>query len=203
MPRKRRTQGIYRQPTKKEIKKILFTGLGLDELFDEHEIEDLMAAARRRIIGEFHYATEAAPRYKLGSGARPFRRTENYIWGLGCRPSDLATYVVRNMRRQFIKASQLPADIAELHPHFIDTVIWRVQYDIVLEVILTMRNREVWYDEGIGIWQICQSSVDEYLEYKRVARQLVKLDDRSYHGRVRSQSKARGVPEGVSVSFAG
>lgn len=203
MPGKRKTR-TYREPTQREVTKILFGKITLNELFDEQEIEDLMAAARRRIIGEFYYATEKNPRYRPGSGGRPLRRTDNYIWGVGCKPGELAKYVVIHMRRPFIKPSQLPSEMGELHPGLVEKLIRRVQQEIVLEVILTIRNREVWYDEGVGIWQACQSSIDDFLEYKQAARRLgdVKVDDRSYHGRVRAQSKARGVPEGVSVSFA-
>lgn len=199
---KTRTHRIYRPPTRKERAKILYLGYELTELFEKHEIEDFCAAAKRRVIGEFFYATEKNPRYKFGSARNPKRRTDNYIWGLGAKPSDLARYVSQHMHHPFIQSHQLPSELMELHPKLIETIIARAQYDVLMVVIQLQNKREIWYDDGIGIWQACQSSVDEFLEYKRAARALVKVDDRSYHGRVRSHSKNRGIPEGVSISLA-
>lgn len=215
MPKTRRSR-TYRTPTREEQTKILFIGYELAELFDEQEIEDFAAAARRRIIGEFHYATERNPRYQPGSDKRPLRRTDNYIWGLRDKPSELARYVREHMHRPFISPSQLPSELTELSPKMIEMVIARAQHDVLLLVIQVMHNREIWYDEGIGIWQACQSSIDEFLAYKSAAKAVrvnpdkttarsshrTKADMRTYHGRVRSQSKRRGVPEGVSVSLA-
>jgi hypothetical protein len=201
VPKTRRTRN-YRTPTRKEQSKILHIGYQLGELFDDKEVADLMAAARQRVIGEFHYATEKNPRYRPGSDRRPRRRTDNYIWGVGCRPSQLALYVQRNMHRPFIRPNQLPVELTELSPKMVEMVIARAHLDVLTMVIQKMHNHDVWYDEGVGIWQACQSIVDEFLEYKRMANDLVKVDHREYHGRVRSQSKHRGVPEGVSISFA-
>lgn len=199
MPKTRRIRA-YRQATREEQSKIFFTGHKLTELFDEKEIEDFAAAAKRRIIGEFHYATEKNPRYKMGSDRRPKRRTDNYIWGISNRPSELARYVNQHMHRPFIRPSQLPVELTELNPKLAEMIVQRAQFDVLLMVVQLLRNREIWYDEGVGIWQACQSSVDEFLEYKCAIKAL-KVDDRSFHGRVRSQSNNRGVPAGVSVSF--
>ena len=156
-----------------------------------------MAAARRRIIGEFYYATEKNPRYRLvsGSAASAYRQLH-----LGRDVSGRAGWHVVIHATSFHQAEPASSEMGELHPGLVEKLIRRVQQEIVLEVILTIRNREVWYDEGVGIWQACQSSIDDFLEYCESRRRLgdVKVDDRSYHGRVRAQSKARGVPEGVS-----
>jgi hypothetical protein len=197
----RRTR-TYRTPTREEHSKIYRLGFDLADLFDEDEIEDLTAAAKRRLVGEFHYATEKNPRYKLGSDRRTQRRTDNYILGLRNKPSDLARYVRQNMHRPFIRPSQLPSDLAELPPKMIDMIIQGAQQDILELVIQVMRNREIWYDEAVGIWQACQSVVDEFLEYKRASRALSKVDHREYHGRNRQQSVRRSIPAGVSVGFA-
>lgn len=192
----------YRQPTREE-KEQAFSGLELDDLFDEDEIADLMGAAKRRIVREFICAVEKNPRFRPGSGRRPYQRTDNYIWGLPDKPSELARYVQRNMKRQFISPDQLPAELRELHPRFVEMILIQTQYNVLLAMTNWMRRREIWYDDGVGIWQVCQSAVDEFKDYRRAARSvMVKLDDRSYHGRVRSQSKARGIPEGVSVGVA-
>lgn len=198
VPKNRRIM-TYRLPTREENER-RFTGFELDDLFDEEEIIDIMAAAKRRIVREFVCAVEKNPRFRPGSGRRPYQRTDNYIWGLPNKPSELARYVQRNMKRQFISPDQLPAELRELHPSFLDKILVQTQYNVLLAMVNWMRQREIWYDEGVGIWQVCQTAVDEFKYYRRAARSaMVKFDDRSYHGRVRSQSKARGIPEGVSV----
>lgn len=201
MPSKR-SASKYRSPTSKEASKILYTGYQLHELYFPDEIEDFMAAAKRRIMNAFHAATEPNPRYKWGSDRRPYRRTDNYIIGVGGKPSDLVRHVQESMR-PFINTGQLPEKLQSLSPQLTDKIIARAQRDVLLLVAQLMRHHEVWYDEATGLWQICQSSMDEFHAYRRKARSVsTKLDDRSYHGRVRSQSKARGIPEGVSVGFA-
>jgi hypothetical protein len=198
VPRCRKAK-TYRPPTREENRRA-FTGFELDELFDEDEIEDLMAAAKRRVVREFNRAVEPNPRFKPGSDRRKTRRTDNYIWGLPNKPSELAHYVQRNMKRSFLSAEQLPQELTELHPKFVEMILVQTQYNVLLAMINWMRRREIWYDEGVGIWQICQSAVDEFLTYRRAARAAIpKFDERSYHGRVRSQSERRGIPEGTSV----
>ncbi len=117
------------------------------------------------------------------------------------KPSDLVRYVALEMRA-FIATHQLPDRLHGLSPRLLDKVIARAQHDVLILVVQLMRHHEIWYDEATGVWQICQSTMDEFLVYRKAARRT-KVDDRSFHGRVRSQSKARGIPEGVSVSFAG
>ena len=199
MSKTRSTRG-RRSPTEEETSKILFTGYELQELFYPEEIEDFMDAARRRVIRKFHSATEPNPRYKWGSDRRPTRRTDNYIIGVSGKLSDLAQYVQSEMRH-FIAPSQLPGNLHDLSPKLLEKVIGRAQHDVLLLVIQLMRHHEIWYDEATGAWHVCQSSMDEFLVYRKAAR-TNKVDDRSYHGRVRSQSKARGIPEGVSVGLA-
>jgi hypothetical protein len=181
VPRCRKAK-TYRPPTREENRRA-FTGFELDELFDEDEIEDLMAAAKRRVVREFNRAVEPNPRFKPGSDRRKTRRTDNYIWGLPNKPSELAHYVQRNMKRSFLSAEQLPQELTELHPKFVEMILAQTQYNVLL-----------------AMWQICQSAIDEFLTYRRAARAAIpKFDERSYHGRVRSQSERRGIPEGTSV----
>jgi hypothetical protein len=204
VPKSRSTRA-YRQPSREEESKILFLGFQLGELFEEKEIEDFMAAAKRRIVGEFHYAMETNPRFRPGSDRRPKRRTDNYIVGLGCKPSELARYVNQTMHRPFVKANQLPSEFQDLRPKLVETLLLNAQYEALLMTIQVMhgQTREIWYDEAVGIWQIIQSSVDEWVEYQRVARSArVKADMRPFHGRVRSQSRRSGTPAGTSVSLA-
>jgi len=200
--RKSQRDSIYRQPSREVYNKILFTGFKLNELFDPEEIADFAAAARRRIIGEFFYAKEKNPRYKPGSDRSPQQRTDNYIWGLKNKLSDLASFVNQRKHRRFIQPFQLAEEFNDYNPNLVDKVIHRAEFDILVMVAETMRSRgEIWYDEGVGIWQIAQSSVDEWTEYKRRAKSLFKVDDRNFHGRVRAQSKSRGIPAGTSIGL--
>ena len=195
----RRRTKKYREPEKGQDKKTFFTGYSLGELFDEEELLTFMDAARRGVIGEFHYATEPNPRYRAKPEGRSTRRTDNYIIGVPAKLSELARYVARSMHRSFITEKDLPDDLQGLRPKMIETVIWQAQFDLILLVLQTMRNREVWYDEGTGVWQICQSSMNEWCEYRKTARSL-KVDDRAGHGRPR---RDRGqIPEGASISLA-
>lgn len=187
----------YRDPDRKETVKIKYMGYPLEDLFTDDEVADLIAIARRRVAGEFFHASE-----KDRHGRKI--RTDNYIIGIGGRLSNLARYVVMETHRPIVRKEVLPADIRSLSPRHIDRIIVKANYDVTLMALQLMRNHEVWYDEALGIWQICQSSVDDFLEERKTARRKpsVKQDDRSFHGRVRSQSKRRGAPPGVSVSHA-
>jgi len=196
---KMRSSRSRRSPTNEEASKILYSGYELKELFFPEEIEDFMDAAKRRIIRKFFNATEPDPRYKWGSDRRPTRRTDNYIIGVSAKLSALAHHVQSDMR-PFIEPSQLPGRLHDLSPKLLEKVIARAQHDVLLLVVQLMRHHEIWYDEATGTWQVCQSTMDEFLVYRNTARRN-KVDDRSFHGRVRSQSKARGIPEGVSISF--
>lgn len=208
MPKLRRgREDRYRTPTRKEQNQLFFGEIELDELFpDEDVLKKVLKAARLRAIGEFFYATEKNPRYRPGSDRRPFQRTDNYIWGVSNKLSDLARYVRTNMHRQFIWADMLPAEVNELKPHFVAVIIQRAQHEALMQVLVEMRHHEIWYDEGVGIWQVCQSSMDDFHADRKEAKSqpalAVKADMRPFHGRVRSQSRNRGIPAGVSVSFA-
>jgi hypothetical protein len=195
----------YRTPTTKEQNQIFFIGHELEELFPDEEImKDILKAARLRAIGEFFYATEKNPRYKPGSDRRAEQRTDNYIWSASSKLKDLAKYVRTNMHRPFITVDQLPPELAELRTHLVDVIIQRAQHDALMQVLVEMRHHEIWYDEGVGIWQVCQTSMDDFHADRKEAKAKVpiKADMRPFHGRVRSQSKNRGIPAGVSVSFA-
>lgn len=198
-----RRNRTYRTPTREEQSKIFFIGYELDELFfDEEQFMNILDAARRRVIGEFYYATEKNPRYKPGSDRRPYQRTDNYIWGVPSKLKDLAKYVRTRMHQPFITADQLPQELLDLNPKLVDAIIERAQHDVLMLVLEVMRHHEIWYDEAVGIWQICQSSVDYFRLYRKVAKTTVKVDSREFHGRVRSQSRNRCIPAGTSVSIA-
>lgn len=211
-----RRPGKFRQPSSRETNRIWHLGIPLGDLFDKHELEDLMEAAKRRIVAEFVYAMEVNPRFKPGSDRRPMRRTDNYIIGLGRKQSELAEYVLKSMHRPFIRPNQLPSRFSDLHPIHIERIVFQAQYDVLLLVVQTMNNYEVWYDEGIGIWQVCQNSVDELNRYRRAAKEAlgtsegakqprshrVKNDFRPFHGRDRGQAKRSGTPPGTSISLA-
>jgi uncharacterized Fe-S radical SAM superfamily protein PflX len=190
---RRRAPRNYRSASKTELTKIFFTSYPLEELFDEEDLEDLLVVTKRRIIAEFFFATD---RYR-----GRYISTDNYIIGVDGRLSDLASYVTRKMRRHIVRPWDLPGHIQELSPKIIDRIIARTEYELILNVLQDIRHHEIWYDEARGIWQASQTSLDEYLETKRIARNI-KRDDRSYHGRVRSQSKARGIPAGTSIGTA-
>ena len=205
MARPRRVK-LYPDLTRERYSKIVHIGYELSELFNEEELEDIVSDARLAIAGEFYFATERNPRYKPGNGQRKERSTDNYIVGVGGRPSDLARHVAGRTRRRIISARSLPSDVVtDLAPTFVDIILQRVMYDATLLAINVMNDeREVWYDESTGIWSIMQSTVDGFVaerKFRRAVRQTLKHDDRSYHGRVRSQSKRRGIPEGVSIGY--
>lgn len=189
----------YREPDKRQYTKIIFTGCSLNELFSEEELRTFKDAARNRIIGEFHYATEPNPRYRAKPGGRSTHRTDNYIIGVSAKLGDLARYIAKSMHRSFINKTDLPNAFQGLHPKLIERVIQEAQFDTIILVLQEMRNREIWYEEGSGTWHICQSSMDKWSGYSNIARSL-KRDDRSWHGR---PARDRGrMPEGVSVSLA-
>lgn len=206
MRNRRRTSKHYRQPEDEELTKIFFLRYELEELFTEEEIVDFMSVARQSISGEFFFAVERNPRYKRGSNKRPFRGTENYIIGVGGRPSDLARYVTEKTHRQIVSTKCLPCHLTMLKPKLVERIVYAARYDIVLRTInAMMKNGEIRYDEGLGTWNVNQSNIDDFLDdraFRKAIKRSLKVDDRNYHGAVRSQSKRRGRPEGVSVSFA-
>ena len=182
-------------------KKLLYGKVNLGEHFNEDKIGDLLVLARQRVLGEFHFAREPRPGYRPGYGKSPLRKTDNYICGVAGRISDLASYVVNNTRRPFILPGDIPDVIGLLRPALIATVIDRLQFEVLSLALQQMRHREVWYDESTGVWQVCQSSMDDYYEYHRLAVVATrKLDDRSWHGRP-SRDRSR-IPAGTSVGLS-
>lgn len=193
----------YREPTREEQKR-LFTGFELTELFSEREIDDFVSVARHSIAGEFFFAHEENPRYQPNKRMQRFRRTDNYIIGIGGRQSELARFVTKNTHRQIISRRHLPCSLNELPPRLVEAVVNKVCYTIVLTTVNAMRHSgEIWYDEALGIWGIRQSTVDGFVTdraSRQETRRALKYDDRSYHGR---PGRDRGsIPEGVSISFA-
>ena len=181
----------YRKTTPREEAKIYNRGYTLDELFYSEELLDLIAVARFRITGEFFYATD----YARGR----MRGTDNYIVGVGHRLKDLAQYVNRSTRG-FIKKEDHPDYLQDLKPDLIERITVRAQFDVVLMALQAMRDREIWYNEGLGIWEVAQSSVDEYLRCEDSVKR-VKFDRRKLHGRPRNQCKQRGlIPTSIGTS---
>ena len=199
--------------TSKVHRSIHQLGMPVGELFDDDQLADLMAAARRRIIAAFHHATE------MHRGRR--KGTDNYVRGVEPKMSELAYYVQRQMKHPFISEAQLPASVDRLSSLEIKIIIQQATYDIIMATLKVMCvpkpktpsqyreascSYEIYYDSELCVWQIVQSSIDEYVMYRRAARTAgqasIKDDRRNYHGRVRSQSRRRGIPEGVSVSLA-
>lgn len=189
---------------KKTVGRITRIGYRLDELFFQEELEDLMVIARHRISREFHFATEENPRWKPGSGRRQFRQTDNFIIGVSERPSELASYVLRNMRRSFIQKHQLPKQVRDLPEWLMEKVIAKAHYDVLLGAINAMHaNSDIWYDYGLGIWISAQSNLDDFWKFVEkdwADKGTPKFDDRSWHGRPR---RDRGtMPEGAAARFA-
>lgn len=196
-----RTGPRYRHATRKEHVKIKLGTYKLDELFSDKAVADFMAVARLRVIGEFHYAVD----YRGGR----LESTDNYIIGVGGCVSDLARYVTDTMHRQIIKPDDLPDYLwsrqSSLDPRLIDRIIEQATFDVMSLVVNNMRHEELWYDEATGIWQIRQSSIDDFMSVRRrskAATSSVKRDDRNYHGRNRSQSVNRGIPAGTSIGLS-
>lgn len=194
----------YRKPDDKEVKKIFFLQYDLEELFYEEQILDFMSIARQGVAGEFYFAKEENPRWRPGSNKKRFRGTDNYIIGVGNRPSDLARYVAEKTHRQIISGKQLPSRLRDLPPKLIDRIVANLRYQAVLSAVNVMvTGGELWYDMGLGTWNVSQSSVDGFLEdrsFRKAAKRAIKDDYRPWHGR---PSRDRGqMPEGVSVSFA-
>lgn len=198
-----RRTGRYRQPEQEELKRIFFREYELEELFTEEEVIDLMSTARQSVAGEFYFACEENPRWRPGSDKKRFRGTDNFIIGVGGKPSELARFVAQKTHRQIVSAKQLPSNLAALQPKLVEMIVRAARYSIVLHAINAMiENGEIRYDHGLGTCNVSQSNIDDFLDdraFRKVAKRI-KNDYRPYHGR---PGRDRGrVPEGVSVSFA-
>ncbi len=194
----------HRVPDKEEQKRIFFQPYELEELFFEEEILDLMSIARQGVAGEFYFAREENPRWRPGSDKKRFRGTDNFIIGVGGRPSDLARHVAEKTHRQIVNGKQLPCKLKELSPGLVERIVAIARYDVVLRTINAMiANGEIRYDTGIGTWNVNQSNIDDFLDdrsFRKEAKRAIKDDYRPWHGR---PGRDRGrIPEGVSVSFA-
>lgn len=168
----------------------------LTELFDREELENKLALARRHIIAVFHNATFTH------RGRR--RGTDNFIVGVDKRQKDLAKHIATSAKR-FVDVRDLPVEISHLTDGHRNHIAGQAQYKLVLAMLNQMcgpgSQHEIYWDDMRGWWQMRASCLTEYLSVNHARRQL-KRDDRTFHGRVRSQSKRRGVPEGASISYA-
>lgn len=201
-----------RRATQAELRVALYGHFRLEELFTEEQLVDLMTLARNRILSSFYRATEKRSRSLTGpertSKRNGFRRpyylvigTDNYIIGIEGLQSELARHVSHRMK-QFVHSRDLPNWVGEVSDKLTDTLIAHVQQKVLLAVLNQMcTTAEVWYDDARGIWQVCQTAVDQYLEVRAAAKATLPLNDRSYHGRPRRQTRARGIPEGTSVGL--
>jgi hypothetical protein len=183
---------------------------GLDDFFVQEELEDVINTARRRVIGTFHHSTE------LHRGR--VKGTDNYIRGVEPKMTELARHVLQKMKSSFIRPGQLEEliDTREMPRRDLERLIHQLQFDAVMLALHIMcvqppktppgfriedTTDEIYYDSVLCVWQIRQSSIDEYRLIRAVARKI-KRDNRNFHGRNRSQSQRRGVPEGTSISIA-
>ncbi|HET8689897.1 MAG TPA: hypothetical protein VFL81_00435 [Candidatus Saccharimonadales bacterium] len=194
----------HRQASDKELAKIFFLHYELEEIFYPEEIIDLMATARQAVAGEFYFACEQNPRWKPGSNKKRFRGTDNYIIGVGDRPSELARHITKQTHRQLVSTKQLPCGLQELSPKLLERIVARARYDVVLRTVNAMiKAGDIRYDVGTGTWEVNQSNIDDFVadrDYRKEIKRQLKFDDRAWHGRPR---RDRGrVSEGVSVSFA-
>ena len=200
MPKRRGTSAV-----------IPLSGYRLDDFFEPEELEDIIGAARRRVIGAFHHATE--------KHRGRIKGTDNYIRGVEPKMSELAKYVVRYIKHPIIQPNQLTEliDVDEMRVNDLNRLLYELQFEAVMAALHVMCVQppktppgfkiedctdEIYYDSLRCFWQIRQSSVDEYKKYRAAVRTMFKHDDRNYHGRNRSQSQRRGVPEGTSISTA-
>lgn len=192
---------------------------GLRDLFFDDEIEDLINLARQRIVGVFRHFRKTTPRRPRDWHEKEFDNyhgvklvrtieinTDNYISGLDERHSALAGYIVKQLRNPFVNTATFNGRKAFEWLTKVPSTLSRdfythIQYKVLLLTVGIMcDDGEIWFDQGRGgLWQIKQSVVDEHLEARAVRRRAVKRDDRSEHGQVRSQRKARNRPAGTST----
>lgn len=181
----------YRKATPEEISKITYIGFKLDELFTDEQIEDILTIARLAVAGEFEHAMEFNPRYRLGHSRHQFVKTDNYIIGCDGRPAKLARLVVEKTHRQIVHKDQLSAkptaiQLTQLNPKFVELIVARARYDAVLAAInIMIKVGEIWYREDLGIWNVIQSTIDEYnkaLIFRKEVKRALKFDDHSWHG---------------------
>jgi len=177
------------------ITKIVLHRYNVRDLFTDEEIIDLMNVAKGRIARVFMRESELY-RGKI-------RGTDNYIHGVSSRQSELARYITFKSRGSFISREMLALNCI-IPPKQLDALIKQLEYQVILlqlNVMCSAPHYEVYFEERCGVWQIIQSVTDEARGQRRAARR-VKQDDRSFHGRVRSQSNRRGVAPGTSISTA-
>lgn len=130
--------------------------------------------------------------------------TENYIVGIGMQRRDLVNRVMQQIadgRYHFIRPCDLPSWCSELSYTLAIKVAHKVETKLIqLEIDTMMTQSVIWCHSGYGVWCIAQSEIDRYTSDTKTRRQQLKRDDRSFHGKVRSQVKARQLPPGASTS---
>lgn len=179
------------------IKRIMFGHYDLTDFFDEDELIAKMSGAKSRIVSVFVHECEFS-RGKM-------RGTDNYVTGVGNKQSELARYVVDNMRGRLITKGELHSDMLYSVPaKQLDRLVRHLEYELVLLQLNAMCSKplfHIYFDEWHGIWQMLQSVVDEYNEQRRVVHGEFR-NRRSFHGKVRTQQLSRGIPPGASVGRA-
>lgn len=165
------------------------------DIFTDDELEDVVKLARDRVLNAFSRATT------LYRGKR--HGTDNYISGIGSRQKHLVAYVVRSNMKPFVSIESLP----ELPPQlfglserqYAELIRQLHEYAMQLAVNSLHEQHLIWHDDH-GLWNVCQSAMDAWRESDRRVRRAIKYDRRNYHGKIRSQSKRRGIPAGAANS---
>jgi hypothetical protein len=147
-------------------------------------------------------------------GARSVRSSGNAIVGCDNSIDDLARVVVARLGNKetaltVVTAEDVDPDLRRWYQknayRQFTAALSDLQHMIVCELLAYLRDKlkAIWFQsEDGGKWQMTQSSVDKHALRKRVVHGLKYLNDRSYHGRPRKQTKRRGIPEGTSVGGA-
>lgn len=220
----------WQRPATREEFQFVDGNFTLCELFYDYKIQDFFEVARARIVNTFLVATEprlvrerltreitdTIARVKAESDidlldpeVRGFKHlyddalTENYIVGLGTRRADLVNRIVQRIGQcsHFIRPGDLPDWCGELPYTLAIKIASQAEAKVIkLEVDTMIDQSAIWCHAEFGVWCVAQSEVDRYISTARTRRQKLKRDDRSFHGKVRSQVQARQLPPGASTS---
>ena len=185
----------------------------LADLFSEVELDGVLVRARCRVIEGFHRAMEPNPRrlvmYKGGSRRRgAMRWSGNAI--VDCADGKVSTLAHSILSRASVAQRAIitadvfaGTDLQFSKGRLVDNALARLNHELVsIAIIQLIGSNEIYFIDGV--WQVLQSTVNEYKLEKRQARKAVKSikdDRRTYHGRDRGQTRRRGVPAGTSIGL--
>ena len=188
---KRKSRKGFREPTRYEWR-LVRGAEKLEHIFDEDSLAELLTSARRRVTSIIHHSTE----WRRGK----FRRTDNYVLGVGGHQKDLARHICSRLNKDFVYLDHLPDGVEDLSQRYLDDIIDNLQYRLILADINQMvRDADLWYDEATGIWQTTQRCHDLMKEESSRVKRAYKFDRRNWHGRPREQARRRGTPPGESI----